>query len=94
MQRVQRFLATLLKDSVFSVDVGLSELTDIIGWKPMLLKNIFDTPDLWGTIGEIGAELKEHSVKTTANLTYKCDQTENKCQMLIQVAATEDSMLY
>ena len=45
----------------------------------MLLEIIFDVPDLWGTIGGIGAELDEQSNKTTANLTYKCDQVERKC---------------
>ena len=89
MQRVQKILANLLKDSTSSVDVKLSELAETIGRKPILLENIFDAPGLWGTIGDIGAELREHSVKSTTNVTHKCDQVDRKYQRLPHIAANE-----
>ena len=75
------------------MDVKLAELTDTIGRKPMLLNNFFDDPDLWRTIGEIGSELKEGTVKVFLNMTEKCAQIERKFQMLISVASTEVSEL-
>ena len=75
-QLIQSFLSNLLYHSTSSVDVKLSEITDIIGRKPMLLDNIFAAPDSWGTISEIGSELKEHFDKTASDLTAKCVQLE------------------
>ena len=78
-QLIQSFLSNLLKDSISSVDLKLSEITDTIGRKPMLLDNIFAAPDLWGTISEIGSELKEHANSTTSNFTTKWVELERKC---------------
>ena len=91
-QLIQSFLSNLLKNSTSSVDLKLSEITDTIGRKPILLDNIFAASDLWGTISEIGSELKEHSDTTTLNVTTKCVEMERKCQRLINVASVEASV--
>ena len=91
-QLIQSFLSNLLKDSTSSVDLKLSEITDTIGRKPMLLDNMFAAPDLWGTISEIGSELKEHSDTTASNFTTKWVELERKCQRLMNVASVEASV--
>ena len=77
-RKVQDFLENLVHNSTKSVEVKLHNLRDLIGRKPAQLQDKLDTPDLWGTMGEVASQMEEQKTKDRINLKNTVNKLSKK----------------
>ena len=73
-QRVQAFLSNLLEQTTNKVELKLDDISALIGENPIQLERKFDTPDLWGTVGEVASRIEEKR-GSTLDIKTVMDQT-------------------
>ena len=74
-RKVQAFLGNLLEQTTNKVELKLEDISDRIGKKPIHLEREFDTPDLWGTVGEVASRIENKAEESTLDISSIMEQT-------------------